>query len=193
MVPATGLEPIDRPFSMFSLMLIFAFLCANLYAKIQAFSLVLQALFCIFGQQSAEKLVRDCAVVRKVCGGRRRAESVRKVCGGLPWPGHISALGASLWRASVPAASRRLPGSIPAAAPHSPFQMGEVAALVSGGRRQSRRLRATDARSKILTALCASFNDSFKASGCWSLGARGMACGCARFVLEWRRSEIKRM
>ncbi len=41
--------------------------------------LVVQALFCIFVQQSAKKLVRDCAVVRCLCAVEFCAESVRAV------------------------------------------------------------------------------------------------------------------
>jgi hypothetical protein len=37
MAPKVGLEPIEASFFMFSLLLIIAFLCANLYANIQAF------------------------------------------------------------------------------------------------------------------------------------------------------------
>jgi hypothetical protein len=44
-------------------------------------SLVAQALSCIFVQQSAKKVVRDCAVVRELCGSQARPESVRELCG----------------------------------------------------------------------------------------------------------------
>ena len=64
MVPATGLEPIERPFSMFSLLLIFAFLCANLYVLIQDFPSYCKHYFASLGNNRQENL---CGIVR-LCG-----------------------------------------------------------------------------------------------------------------------------
>jgi hypothetical protein len=96
-VPATGLEPIDASFLMFSSVLIIAFLCANLYAKIQALPSYCKHCFaslCNYGQKNLCGIVRlcgNCAAV-KFCAGTVRLPSAplwlhrAGLPAGLGWP-----------------------------------------------------------------------------------------------------------
>ena len=78
MAPKVGLEPIGRPFSAVSLLLIIAFLCANLPANIQAFPSYSKHYFaslCNCGQKKLcgnMRLCGNCAA-GKFCAGTVRA------------------------------------------------------------------------------------------------------------------------
>jgi hypothetical protein len=89
MVPATGLEPIEASFLVFSLLLIFAFLCANLHALIQAFPSYCKQFVASLGKFEQKKL---CGIVR-LCGNCAEANLVRNLCGPhLPFAGRSKPL-----------------------------------------------------------------------------------------------------
>ena len=70
MVRERGLEPISRPFFMFSSLLIFAFLCANLRTVIQTFPSQIKSYLASNGNNGQENLCGTVRVVRKVCENR---------------------------------------------------------------------------------------------------------------------------
>jgi hypothetical protein len=74
MVLAVGFEPTKTGFSR---LFIIAFRC--LFVRLPTdyhtdISLVFQGFYCIFEQQPALKVVRDCALVRTLCGSLKLAE-----------------------------------------------------------------------------------------------------------------------
>jgi hypothetical protein len=80
MVWAVGFEPTFSGISKFSLLLIFAFLCANLPAKIQAFSSHFKHYLASLGNN----------VKKNACRGVSPILSVSSVCRNQRWPFSVS-------------------------------------------------------------------------------------------------------
>ena len=80
MVGAVGFEPTFSGISKFSLLLIFAFLCANLPAKIQAFTSYFKHYFASLGNN----------VKKNACRGVSPILSVSNVCRYQSWPVSVS-------------------------------------------------------------------------------------------------------